>query len=290
MAIATETLVEQLHHEFATPRLDRLAPHLWLVAKPDSRHISSLTHQTVRGRQIVITEDPGMHLLWYEGKVFIKPLPKYLLSHAFWVYLNAQARAGREESWSTAHNDIDRWKEVISSALGLLRSYAFLLRHKSDFQFALSCNPPLLPRQLRFRELVELLITVEERIQDAHVSPRWRFGELRLSRLNFWSKVFLHDIEYAKFYAPLLFIFGVFSVILGALQVDGLFPTELITSVAKGFLIFTFLLILSLEMWYRLALRKWRMWWALLLSWIQGVIRDRSRSRRLGHSIDVLRC
>jgi hypothetical protein len=37
----------------------------------------------VRGRRVTITEKPALHLVWFYERVFVKPLPKYLLSHAF---------------------------------------------------------------------------------------------------------------------------------------------------------------------------------------------------------------
>ncbi|KAL1867895.1 hypothetical protein Daus18300_006170 [Diaporthe australafricana] len=265
IALSSDNLERPLGAEFTTSRLDRLGPHLWLLAKPDSRHISSLTHQIVRGRQIIVTEDPDMHLLWYEDRVYIKPLPKYLLSHAFWVHLNQLGSRrihaeGRQEYELAVEVESARGQsEVLSSALGFLRSYAFLLRHKSDFQLARESHPSLLPRGIRYATLVRLLQSVEDRITDDQVSPRWSYGELRLSRLNFWSKIFLHEIEYckvtgqystyvAKFYAPLLFIFGVFSVILSALQVgqevDDETYARYLTPVTKGFFIFTLNLVL----------------------------------------------
>ncbi len=67
-------------------------------------------------------------------------------------------------------------------------------------------------------------------INDELVSPRYRFGELRLTRLNFWVAVFLfksryHQVEwqygayFAQYYAPILFLFAVFSLLLSAMQV-----------------------------------------------------------------------
>jgi hypothetical protein len=42
----------------------------------------------MKRREIVVTEDPRLHLVWIYDRVFIKPLPKYLLSHDFWqIYL-----------------------------------------------------------------------------------------------------------------------------------------------------------------------------------------------------------
>ena len=74
---------EYLCEELQTTELDDMEPYLWLVAKQDSTHISSLTDQIVRGRNIIVTEQPRLHLVWAYNRIFIKPLPPYLLSRAF---------------------------------------------------------------------------------------------------------------------------------------------------------------------------------------------------------------
>lgn len=71
---------EYLELELATRDLDKLAPHLWLVAKQDSSHISSLTHQIVRGREIIITEKPELHLVWIYNRVTSNHYP-YICCH-----------------------------------------------------------------------------------------------------------------------------------------------------------------------------------------------------------------
>lgn len=74
---------EYIYTDLETDELDILSPHLWLIAKQDSQRISSLTHQRVRGRDIIITKNARLHLTWVTERVFLKPIPKYLLSHAF---------------------------------------------------------------------------------------------------------------------------------------------------------------------------------------------------------------
>ncbi|KAI9742515.1 MAG: hypothetical protein M1835_003060, partial [Candelina submexicana] len=61
--------------EFLTADLDKLAPYLWLIATQSSQHISPLHEQVLKGRQIVITEKPELHLVWTDGRIFIKPIP-----------------------------------------------------------------------------------------------------------------------------------------------------------------------------------------------------------------------
>ncbi|KAH0829765.1 hypothetical protein AYO21_06752 [Fonsecaea monophora] len=209
-----------LESELVTRDLNKLAPHLWLVAKQDSSHISSLTHQIVRGRQIIITEKPELHLVWIYNRVYIKPIPRYLLSHAFWKFYLIDKHSPVPEP---LRQDITR------AALGFLRSYRYLVQHKSDFVLATDDKVRLLPKGTRHSDFIRFIRRFEQ-MTDTDVSPRYEFGELRLTRLNFWTKIFLRRYTYqkvhgqygayfAQFYGPILFVFGVFSVALSAMQV-----------------------------------------------------------------------
>jgi hypothetical protein len=61
--------------------------------------------------------------------------------------------------------------------------------------------------------------------------PRYHFGEIRLSCLNFYSKFLLHRTRYewgrplysayfSKFYGHILFVFAMVSLLLSAMQVE----------------------------------------------------------------------
>ncbi|KAI9892826.1 MAG: hypothetical protein M1814_000985 [Vezdaea aestivalis] len=206
-----------LHQEFATLELDTIAPYMGWIASQDSSHISSLTKQIVRGRQIVLTEEPRLHLVWYYDRVFIKPLPEYLLSHAFWDYFIIPKGSPMQEG------------SMLRAVCGFVRSYLYLIRHASDFALATKENHRLIPRGIEYPEFVRFMRGFES-ITDEDVTPRWHFGELRLSRLNLAAKIVLRKFGYskthgqyqAKFaqsYGPVLFIFAIFSIVLSAMQV-----------------------------------------------------------------------
>lgn len=240
-------IAEYLQSEFMTSDLDKLSPYLWLVAKQDSTHISPLTHQVVRGRDIILTENPGLHLVWIYDRVFLKPMPKYLLSHAFWQFylLDQTSKIPKHQR-----------QKITRAILGFMRSYAYLIRHKSDFILATDDSHQLLPKKISYSSFVKFIMAFEH-ICDDSVSPRYKFGELRLSRLNFWIKVFLRRFTYhkvhgqygayfARFYGTLLFIFAVFSVLLSAMQVAlavdqslKIGPWSVFAHVSRGFSIFT---------------------------------------------------
>jgi len=70
----------------------------------------------------------------------------------------------------------------------------------------------------------------EDNISDADVSPRYHFGELRLSRINFWGQALLKKFAYHKvsgqysayfsrYFGIILFLFAFFSTALSAMQV-----------------------------------------------------------------------
>ena len=69
-----------LHRELWAIDLERMAPHLWIMSTPSSSNVSPLHQQRVKGQRIIVTEDPRLHLVWIYDRVFIKPLPRYLLS------------------------------------------------------------------------------------------------------------------------------------------------------------------------------------------------------------------
>ena len=52
--------------------LERMAPHLWIMSTESSSNVSPLHQQKVKGRKIIVTEDPRLHLIWIYDRVFMK--------------------------------------------------------------------------------------------------------------------------------------------------------------------------------------------------------------------------
>jgi hypothetical protein len=65
-----------LHDEYDLGDLTRMAPWLWIMSMHSSTNISALHRQIVKGRSIIVTEDPRLHLVWYYDRIYLKPLPK----------------------------------------------------------------------------------------------------------------------------------------------------------------------------------------------------------------------
>ena len=134
-----------------------------------------------------MTEDPQLHLVWDNNRIFVKPIPPYLLSYAFWQYLGSQSSSLRQAS------------------IGFMRTYSFLIVTESDFFLAQQTG--LVPTgstravgqdRITWESFSRLLLAFEY-YSDKEVSPRYRYGELGLLRLKvcfviFSQKRMFHDI------------------------------------------------------------------------------------------------
>jgi hypothetical protein len=210
--------------ELKTPKLDRLLDHLWLAGPP--RCARPLHRQRLIGRTILITENPHEHLIWFESHIFIKPHPDFLLNFEFWQ--------------DQVCSDI----ELHKAACGFVLSYVWLVRHQSDLRIAKEVG--LIHKKVEWSQWALFLENFLSHINPEtfeHVSDRYHFGELRLTRLNVLHRLtgrscqFIHGYMshstwykafFSRNFAWLLAIFAYVTVILSALQVG------LSTSVLQG--------------------------------------------------------
>jgi hypothetical protein len=208
-----------LDDEFWSKDLEAFAPHLWVMSTYSSSNINPLHRQRVKGREIIITEEPRLHLVWFHDRVYIKPLPKYLLSYRFWemFLVNQPTSLG------------SRRDAIRKAALGYLRTYRYLVQHESDFHIAKQDHLCLIPHDVDWVAFCRFISALDH-IKDANVSGRYSYGELRLSRLNFYAPFFLRKFHFeqihgqygdyfARLYGPILFIFAIVSTILSSMQV-----------------------------------------------------------------------
>lgn len=118
-----------------------------------------------------------------------------------------------------------------------MRTYSYLVRYETDF--SLAQEKGLIPRNepsqggedlITWDAFARLVISFN-RFDDAFVSPRYCYGELRLTRLNFYSRIFLRkltfhhiDAQWGTFLkgaiAPFIVVFIIISAILNAMQVE----------------------------------------------------------------------
>jgi hypothetical protein len=208
-----------LYDDLWSEDLDRMAPRLWIMTTSSSANINPLHRQRVKGREIIVTEEARLHLVWIHDRIFIKPMPWYLLSHDFWkVYLN-QKPGSPDNSNSNLR----------AAAAGFLRTYRYLIRHESDFHLTQQDSLRLIPKNVDWASFCHFTSDFNK-IQDSAVSRRYCFGELRLTRLNFYAPFLLRKFRFeqvhgqysdyfARLYGPVLFVFAVVSTILNSMQV-----------------------------------------------------------------------
>lgn len=104
------------------------------------------------------------------------------------------------------------------------------MHHPSDFHLARQHN--LIPADTSYSQCRKFFARFKH-VLDQEVSPRYRYGELRLKRVNILGKVFLRRFHFhkahthyeyatyfARFGAPLLFAFAFSTVVLSAMQVE----------------------------------------------------------------------
>lgn len=112
--------------------------------------------------------------------VLVKPLPDFLLSHAFW-------------ETHLCHDP-----SLHAGATGLLLSYAWLVAYRSDFDIATQALllPPGFDYAAWARFTADLLGNIDLETL-AGVSRRYRYGELRLSRLNSLTRYLVFSSAFA---------------------------------------------------------------------------------------------
>lgn len=211
-----QAVSEFLERELETRRLDDLYQQLWLVS--GKHNVNPLHHQAIKGRQIIITERPDLHLIWYYDRIYIKPIPLCLMNYAFYETFVSSA---------ALHAGSSKF-DVLSAANGFIRTYTGLIVHESDFRIAKDLG--LIPVDGLTWTAWSKFARAFRDIPDSDVCRRYEYGELRLTRLNFYSKLFLREWSYlettnqytsyfGRFVGPYLFLFGSISVVLGAMQV-----------------------------------------------------------------------
>ncbi|KAF2743237.1 hypothetical protein M011DRAFT_431650 [Sporormia fimetaria CBS 119925] len=197
-----------------------MAPHLWIMTTYNSGNINPLHRQRVKDREIIITEDPRLHLVWIRNRVFVKPLPRYLCSHAFWD-------AFLETPGVNKGSDKDPMVDVRKAATGFLRTYLHLVKYESDFRIAQEQH--LIPTDTTWEKFCQFISSLQN-VDDTAVSQRYHYGELRLTRLNFYAPFLIRRFHYeqvhgqygdffGRLFAPMLFVFALVSTLLSSMQV-----------------------------------------------------------------------
>ncbi|KDN59863.1 hypothetical protein CSUB01_11032 [Colletotrichum sublineola] len=220
-------------------RLDDIHDWLWMVGRPMPPR--SLHHQRLLNRAIVVTEQLDLHLVWASDRIFLKPLPRFLLEQRFWGKYLCPHEAPLADT-------------VHARALGFLFSYAALIMHESDFRIAKEAH--LIPAEVQWaawRVAVEQLLGASFIYR--RIDRRFHYGELRLSRLNkiyfFWKTPlrgymsrwnqygsFFHD-NFALLASSTVYIAVVLTAMQVGLATEALQSNVVFQSASYGFTVFS---------------------------------------------------
>ena len=233
---------------------------LWFAGRPMPPR--PLHYQLLLRRDIFVTERMDQHLIWFENRIFLKPIPRFLLEPPFWTAVLACRdgclcyKKGLDGSTQREGQMCER-RRLWKAALGLIFSYTALLTHESDF--FLAKEKGLLPRQakwLAWKNLVTQILSDQGIYQKIH--QRFIYGELRLSRLNMIYR--LARWQFVRGYMPKWYHYGGFfhdnfawlaivityiAIVLTAMQVglatENLAQNDSFQSASYGFTVFSIL-------------------------------------------------
>ncbi|KAI1191992.1 hypothetical protein F5B17DRAFT_125768 [Nemania serpens] len=233
--IVPQADTEFLGDELLIKRMNAIQDWLWVCGRPMPPR--PLHYQIALSREITITENPELHLVWSNKRIFMKPLPSWLLDPLFWA--------------SHILHDV----ELARCARGFLFSYTALIAYESDFRLARENG--LIPLSLTWEGWKRLAEEVLENHDMAMLNPRYWYGELRLNRMNIvyrlkgfifrgYSNIDGHAV-YADFiadnFAALAGVLGYVVIVLTSLQVglsvDRLSENIAFVNFSYGFTIFS---------------------------------------------------
>lgn len=184
-----------VEEELDLRRLTDIFDWLWLAGRPMPPR--PLHHQVLLSRDVVVTERIDMHLVWTTGRVFLKPIPRFLLEPRFWsrhLSCTHSCRCPAEDGATLFADDVPKPPEGVPEhvpkckqtlwkrALGFLFSYAALITHEADFLIAK--EKLLLPPEVSWLAWRTLVYQLDTEHIYPRVDLRFVYGELRLSRLN----------------------------------------------------------------------------------------------------------
>jgi hypothetical protein len=167
----SEKLFDFILREVWSEDLESISGRLWWMSKQDSCNTSSLHRQRVKGRQIIVIEDPRLHLVWIDDRIFLKPLPRYITSYIF---------------WDTFMSDPSKYGSAVKlrkAALGYLRTYFYLIQHESDLQIAQDPVLCLVPKEVTWRRFCQFTDHFKD-ITDNEVSGRYHYGVISIERTS----------------------------------------------------------------------------------------------------------
>ncbi|ORY61453.1 uncharacterized protein BCR38DRAFT_467415 [Pseudomassariella vexata] len=151
--IVPQADIEFLEGELLVTRLNNIQKWLWLCGRPMPPR--PLHRQVVLSRNITVSEEIELHLVWHKYRIFIKPLPPYPLDPDFWA----------SHLLASGTKSDGRSKQVAD-----------------DFHIAKDNG--LLPEAVSWEGWKTLSAQFLQHYSYTSENPRHCYGELRLSWLN----------------------------------------------------------------------------------------------------------
>ena len=186
---------EDLMLDFSMTDLNDIHHHLWLVGSYGN--VNTLHHQRVLLRNIIPSEMPRLHLVWFDRTIYIKPLPDRLLSFSI-------------------------FPDKGSDPLGLV------IRFPVDLAIAKKSN--LISKDVTWEQWATLRRIILIETEDSYSNKRYEYGELRLNRLDIIYRLTGRGLTYftvhrnyktyfAQYISLFATIFAFVAIILTAMQV-----------------------------------------------------------------------
>ncbi|VUC29580.1 unnamed protein product [Clonostachys rosea] len=236
--LSRDVVTTYVKAQMSTPLLDEMHHRLWLVAKRQSRNIDPIDNHRVKGRTIIATDAIRLHLVWYKDRIYVKPVPEWLLNFDFWSQFLQDSDSG-DKVQSFHPTDDPTTPSNRSMALGFMRSYAMLVPSRIAFQLAQDCY--LIPAHINWLEWAQFIACFSQ-IEDHQVAKRYQYGQIRLSRLNWAVRIFRFSLSKKLWFyefprwsitetlsqatIPLFFVFASATLVLSSMQVILSVPDE----------------------------------------------------------------
>ncbi|KAI9733627.1 MAG: hypothetical protein M1834_003229 [Cirrosporium novae-zelandiae] len=205
---STLTRLEWQKHEaiksLSVQHLNSISKHLWLAGRAFTSPVEKFALHRLKaiGFELSLIEDAGLHLLWQDRQIYLKPLPDFLLDYNFWKANLCSSDDRNEADYLGMSNlrlihlfrievETSSFVEGTNGAIGLLLSYTWLIQWESDLKIAQAND--LLDKTISYSAWMAFrtsFLSIFHRNQISLPALAWRydFGNLSLDRINnIWS-------------------------------------------------------------------------------------------------------
>ncbi len=160
--VNTLDLNEYFRHDLEMRTFDGIQEYLWSATRYNI--VEALNELIGLSYSVAISEQSDQHLVSKDQRLYIKPLPEYLLCYSVW-----ESHLCKEE-------------KIYASALGLLRSYFYLVRSKSDLTLAHQAS--LIPTEITWQQWTSFTRAAFPKCARDSCHPRYKYGVLGASDLT----------------------------------------------------------------------------------------------------------